>query len=535
VRARFDVADRERLEQLCPALLRAHDDLGEAVLIADAGLRLVYTNAGASRMLGYSPEELGAMPSLVGLVSENERERVADATMRRIRGRAAPAFLETEMRHKDGHSVPVEIALEALRATGELHAVAIVRDVGERRRAETTLQRRTEELAVLYDTTLGIVNRLDTTSLLQALVARAAALMDTEHGYLYVLEPDGLHLSVRVGTGAFADWIGFRLRRGEGIGGRVWETGETFAVDDYHAWSGGRPEFSFLRATVGIPLRARREVAGVIGVARLEDHRPFTADQIGLLRRFAHMASLALEIARLFEDEREAHGRLRALDETRRGFVSALSHELRSPLAVALGYALTLERGEGRFSPEQRKEMLRGIVAGARGIERLFSDFVELDRLVHGEGRAMRRPVQVKPLILGAVADASLADRRVALDVDDVTASLDGALVRRIADKLLDNVSKHTGRDASVWVSAKASDGGLLLSVEDDGPGVPAELRGPIFEPFLQGPDTPSYSPGIGVGLGLVARFAELHGGRAWVEDRPGGGAAFRVLLPPPP
>jgi signal transduction histidine kinase len=75
-------------------------------------------------------------------------------------------------------------------------------------------------------------------------------------------------------------------------------------------------------------------------------------------------------------------------------------------------------------------------------------------------------------------------------------------------------------------------DGGALITIEDDGPGVAPELRETIFEPFQQGPDAPQHSPGVGVGLTLVRRFAELHSGRAWVEEREGGGASFRVFLP---
>jgi signal transduction histidine kinase len=68
--------------------------------------------------------------------------------------------------------------------------------------------------------------------------------------------------------------------------------------------------------------------------------------------------------------------------------------------------------------------------------------------------------------------------------------------------------------------------------VEDDGPGIPSEHRTSVFEPFEHGPMTSVHNPGVGVGLSLVARFAELHGGRAWVEDRAGGGASFHVLIP---
>jgi signal transduction histidine kinase len=75
-------------------------------------------------------------------------------------------------------------------------------------------------------------------------------------------------------------------------------------------------------------------------------------------------------------------------------------------------------------------------------------------------------------------------------------------------------------------------DRGVSIVVEDAGPGVADELKQAVFEPFRRGDGTPNPSPGVGVGLSLVARFAELHGGRAWVEDRPGGGASFHVFLP---
>jgi signal transduction histidine kinase len=112
---------------------------------------------------------------------------------------------------------------------------------------------------------------------------------------------------------------------------------------------------------------------------------------------------------------------------------------------------------------------------------------------------------------------------------------VDPAKVERIVENLLANAARHTPPDTPVWVRVARQDQGVLIAVEDAGGGVPPQLRATLFEPFRQGPEVPTHAPGVGIGLTLVARFAELHGGRAWVEERPGGGSSFRVLLPDPP
>ena len=111
----------------------------------------------------------------------------------------------------------------------------------------------------------------------------------------------------------------------------------------------------------------------------------------------------------------------------------------------------------------------------------------------------------------------------------------DGAKVERIVENLLGNTVKHTPQTAKMWVRVVPWEGGALIVVEDDGPGVPADEREQIFEPFLQGETASPHASGVGVGLALVARFAELHDGSAWVEERTGGGASFRVFLPSRP
>ncbi|HEX8931449.1 MAG TPA: ATP-binding protein, partial [Actinomycetota bacterium] len=162
-------------------------------------------------------------------------------------------------------------------------------------------------------------------------------------------------------------------------------------------------------------------------------------------------------------------------------------------------------------------------------------NLLDLDRLARGALTLERRRVDLGELVGGIVKEAEaelLGERPVSLETSPVLVAVDPAKVERIVENLLANAARHTREDTPVWVRVEVRDEGGLVVVEDAGPGVPAEARQTIFEPFQQGPSITAHAPGSGIGLALVAYFAGMHGGRAWVEDRPGGGASFRVLLP---
>ncbi|MEX0983877.1 MAG: ATP-binding protein [Actinomycetota bacterium] len=236
-----------------------------------------------------------------------------------------------------------------------------------------------------------------------------------------------------------------------------------------------------------------------------------------------------------FRREREAAQQLRALDEMKNTFLEAVSHDLRTPLTSILGSALTLERSQLSIAEEDALDLVRRIATNARKLERLLGDLLDLDRLQRGIVAPQRRPTDLAELIHRAVAETENPQARtITVEAAPVVASLDGAKVERIVENLVANALRHTDVEAHVWVRAEARDGGVLIAVDDDGPGIPAELRDEVFEPFRQAPGSAAeHSPGVGIGLSLVRRFAELHGGRAWVQEREGGGgSSFRVLLP---
>jgi hypothetical protein len=253
----------------------------------------------------------------------------------------------------------------------------------------------------------------------------------------------------------------------------------------------------------------------------------------GFIRDISERKRAQEDLERALEVEREAAVRLRALDEMKDTFLQAVSHDLRTPLAAILGLAITLERGDVGLQPEETRELAGRIEHNARRLERLVTNLLDLDRLARGVLTPAFEPTDVGELVRRMVmeSDPSLREQ-VAVSTEPVVVPVDAPKVERIVENLLVNAVRHTPRGTSIHVSVAATAHGAMILVDDEGGGVPADLREKIFEEFRQGTDAPQASPGVGVGLTLVRRFAEMHHGRAWVEERKGGGASFRVFLP---
>jgi signal transduction histidine kinase len=230
--------------------------------------------------------------------------------------------------------------------------------------------------------------------------------------------------------------------------------------------------------------------------------------------------------------QEEVSDDLRAQNDMKNTLLRAVSHDLKGPLAGILGAMQTIRRAEQLHLTDVELNDLYGVIeqAGAKA-SRLVDDLLDLDRLRRGQLQPEREPTDI-----GALADRlahelpSLSGHPVRIESETgLLADVDTAKVERIIENLLNNAARHTPAGTPIRVEVLEDSHGVVVVVEDEGPGVPDDLKDEIFEPFRQGEGARG---GVGIGLSLVRRFGELHGGSARVEDRPGGGARFVVTLP---
>ena len=467
----------------------------------------IYMSPQVKKIYGYTPEEWRANPRLweEGLHPDDRADVVAKVERHNREG--VPYEAEYRFRHRDGRWVWVhdEAVMIQLEEGGPRVSQGVIYDI--------TPQKQQEE-----------------------------QLRDAEERYRAIVEhvPSVIYLD-KVGPPMESLYVSPMIEQMMGVTSEEWLADPELWLELTHP--DDRDEMAqgyFDAAAAHEPWSAEYRIVTRDGrTIWVHDETTFLHDEAGNPKFIQGVISditerkLAEQALRESEQrEREAAERLRALDDMKNTFLAAVSHELRSPLTSILGLGLTLERAPG-MEAEDREDLLRRLASNARKLDRLLKDLLDIDRLSRGIVSPLYRTVDLGALARRTIESLEpLADRAIVADVAPLILTADPAKIERILENLLMNAVRHTTSDRTIWLRIQPADGGALISVEDEGPGVPQELREVIFEPFRQGPTASPHSPGTGIGLSLVARFAELHGGRAWVEDREGGGAAFRVFIP---
>lgn len=304
-----DVTTRRAAQEqaaLQNAILAAQSQASpDGILVVGKDDRLLSYNQRFVEMWNMPPDALatGNVEVLRQAVQDNLRDteiwrRMTDQVYTRTDASSRDEIEFKDGRYFERYSTPIKNEQDEY-----LGRVWYFHDITVNRHAEQATQRQNAYLQALNETSVGLMQRLDVNSLLQDIVARAGALVGTEHGYVFLNDPDSDEMELRVGVGAYEGFVGRRTRRGVGLAGQVWEQNAPVVVDDYRNWSGRLADASrdILRAVAGVPLRSDANVVGIIGLAYLDEFRKFDDAEIQVLQRFAQLATIALDNARLYE------------------------------------------------------------------------------------------------------------------------------------------------------------------------------------------------------------------------------------------
>lgn len=494
-----DVTERKSADARFKGLLEAAPD---AMVIVGPDGRITLINAATERLFGYRREELVGQQVEI-LVPDGFRP--SHPTLRRkygadehVRQAAHGRNLDLAARRRDGTAFPAEISLSSIETEEGRLVSAAIRDVTERKLAEERFRGLVEAapdamVIVDADGRISLVNA-QTVKMFgyerEELVGRPVeVLVPTRYRDRHPKHREGYGSSPRVRPmGAGHDLCGMR------------KDGSEFPVE--------------------ISLSPLETDQGVTISASIRD--------ITVRRRAEEAQALA------FEREKEATARLREVDRLRNDFLSTVSHELRTPLTAIKGFAEFLTGSWHDIPDDRREEMVARILAAGGRLDFLIQDLLDFSRLERGRLKVNLVPTCLADVVRETVEHAgpALEGHEVVCDLDeDATVQADRNALMRVVENLLTNAAKFSPQGSTIHVTTETDDDRVVLSVRDEGIGIPEHEHEKVFDRFYRVPDTAVSHPGTGIGLAIVKHFVEAQRGRVDVVSSLGGGAEFRVRL----
>lgn len=433
----------------------------------------------------------------------------------------------------------------------ELHRAvsALTREESDRADASTRLS----ELTALFQVSTTLQLQLRSDVILEIIVRRVVSTLKAQQASIMILDPESGDLVTRASYGLEAEFSrGARKKIGEGIAGWVALRREAVSLGE-QAPSGelGKhyKENRRITSALSLPLAIGERVIGVLNVNRINHTEPFGEHHLEVLRVFAEHIAAVIDRAEVMERmgrrarELEADNeKLADLNRMKDVFLGTASHELKTPLTSVIAYAELLDDHEGKLSREQAREFVGRLRAEAQRLLSLIEDILDLSRLESGKLALKPRALDISEVVRGAVETTRPLAQKFGVTVTAELGqglpqlSVDEVKMRQVIVNLLVNAVKFSPRDSAVTVRTVQDGACVRCEVHDKGPGIDPDTATHIFELFGQNvPEDSESRGGLGIGLHLVKRITEMHGGHVGVNSRAGEGSTFWVRLPVAP
>ncbi|HSS19054.1 MAG TPA: PAS domain S-box protein [Pyrinomonadaceae bacterium] len=493
------------------AIVESSDD---AIVSKDLDGVINSWNAGSERIFGYPADEAIGKSIMMLIPADRQNEEVE--IVKKLRRGERIEHFETVRVRKDGQPINVSLTISPIKnPQGQvIGASKIARDITESKRAEEALRR-----ALDFDETV----------------------MSSMGEGLYTVD---LESRVTFMNPAAQEMFGWTLD--EILGRRIHEV-------VHHSHRDGAP----FPAEECAGLRVLREGQGLSNYEDVFIRKDGTFFDViyssSPLRSDGRTTGLAVvfrdiserkqaeeERERLLAAEQDARAEAERANRLKDEFLATLSHELRNPLNVVIGYAEILRRSGENQKPEFIMKAAETIRRNAVAQAQLVSDLLDLSRLQMGKLSLNRQPVSLSTIISDAIetvrseAAAKSITLQVDLDADIVVVEGDPIRLGQIAWNLLNNAIKFTPAEGTVRIALSQESGSAKVTIADSGQGISAEFLPYVFEMFRQADASSARRQGgMGIGLALVKQLAELHGGRVAAESEgTGQGASFTVWIP---
>jgi two-component system sensor histidine kinase KdpD len=283
-----------------------------------------------------------------------------------------------------------------------------------------------------------------------------------------------------------------------------------------------------------LPLKASFGVIGVLALLPLNPARIALPEQQRLLETFVSQIGQALERVRLAAEAHSSQLKMET-EQLRNSLLSAISHDLRTPLAAIVGASSSLIGDDNKFDEQARRELGQSIYDEAIRMSSLANNLLDMARLESGSIILNRQWQPLEEVVGGALAglSARILDHPVTIKLphDLPLVEIDSLLIERVFVNLIENAVKYTPLGTPIEISASANEDELLVTISDQGTGIPVDEVNTIFEKFHR-ITSEGNQGGAGLGLTICRSIINAHCGRIWADNLPSGGAVFHFALP---
>jgi PAS domain S-box-containing protein len=537
-----DITDRKRAEEAQARLAAIVESSDDAILSKTLDGIITSWNRGAERLFGYTAAEAVGRP--VTLIIPPERLDEEPAILQRLRRGERVEHFETVRVARDGRRLDISLTISPLRDSDGriIGASKIARDITARKRAEATLREQARLLREVAAAGLTIHSAGSLDSVLRIIAEEARRILGAHRAVasLTVGEDCAQATNAVSTSGEHERWRESSVPSlVERACAEVCRTNRPLRLtraelENHPAWqsvSGEREAYPPLRGWMAAPLISRGgKNLGLIRVSDKDDG-DFSESEEAALAQLAHIASVAIENARLY-------GELREQDRRKDEFLALLAHELRNPLApLRNGLHVMRLAGSDPGAAAQARAMMERQLGH---MVRLIDDLLDVSRISRNKMELRLSRVLLADVISSAVETARPAveeaghELTVLLSPEPVHLDADLTRLAQVFGNLLSNSAKYTPRGGHIWLSAAQRGEDVVVSVRDNGIGIPAESLRSIFDMFSQVDRSIERSTGgLGIGLALVKGLVEMHGGSVTVESPGlGQGSTFTVRLP---